>query len=117
MMDPRARIQALLEGAQRLADAAQPLGQRLREQLAISTGLTPQGIEAALARCLETAPTGPEIAALLRNTKPTASAHVLLSANVFTAAHRAIAIALASSACRRIDSRRSSSLRTAGGSC
>jgi len=97
-MDARARISALLEGARRVADATHLLGQRLRSQLLLSTGLSAQGIEAALQRCLEINPTDAEIAALLRNAASAPRAHVLLSANAFTAAHRAIAIALASSA-------------------
>jgi len=98
----RARLEPLLESARSLADASTERGQRARERLIASSGLSPQGVDFALARCLEVAPNELEIAALIRSTPTAEVAHVLLSANVFVAAHRAIAIALASSARVRV---------------
>jgi len=93
----RARLEPLFASARSLADAGTERGQRARERLLASSGLSAQGVDFALARCLETAPDEAEIAALIRGTPSAQVAHVLLSANVFVAAHRAIAIALAAS--------------------
>ncbi|MEI9940814.1 MAG: acyl-CoA reductase [Pseudomonadota bacterium] len=93
----RARLEPLFESARSLADASTERGQRARERLIASSGLSAQGVDFALLRCLETAPDEAEIAALIRSTPSAQVAHVLLSANVFVAAHRAIAIALAAS--------------------
>jgi hypothetical protein len=94
--DRRARVERLLVAARRLADPADPLGQRARAVLPRSTGLTPAGVDYALTHCLETQPSEVELRALFAAVAPGARAHVLLSANVFVAAHRAIALALAS---------------------
>ena len=93
----RARLEALLESARTLADSTSARGEDARARLARSSGLSPEGIDFALARCLELAPSEPEISALFAVTPSSARAHVLLSANVFVAAHRAIALGLASS--------------------
>jgi hypothetical protein len=93
----RARLEPLFESARSLSDAASERGRHARERLAASSGLSAQGVDFALARCLEIAPEEAEIAALIRGTPSAQVAHVLLSANVFVAAHRAIAIALAAS--------------------
>jgi acyl-CoA reductase LuxC len=93
----RARVQRLLEAARRVADARDPLGARARERLQQSTGLSAPGIELAFARSLETQPSEAELAALLAQVEPAARAHVILPSNVFVAAHRALALALASS--------------------
>jgi len=94
----RARLEPLLASARSLREANSPRGQQARERLIRSTGLSAQGVEFALARCLEATPSEAEITALLLATPESNTAHVLLSANVFVAAHRAIAIGLASSA-------------------
>ena len=94
----RARLEPLFESARSLADATTERGQRARERLALSSGLSAQGVDFALRRCLEAAPDEAEIARLIRSTASAQVAHVLLSANVFVAAHRAIAIALSASA-------------------
>jgi hypothetical protein len=91
------RVTALLRSAARIARADDPLGRRARESLPASTGLSPAGVELALLRCFETAASAREIEELCRSTRPAARAHVLLSANVFTAALRAVAIGLAAS--------------------
>ena len=93
----RARLEPLFESARSLSDATSERGQRARERLVLSSGLSAPGVDFALQRCLETAPDEAEIAALIRSTPRAQVAHVLLSANVFVAAHRAIAIALAAS--------------------
>ncbi|HEY3254210.1 MAG TPA: acyl-CoA reductase [Polyangiaceae bacterium] len=94
----RARLEPLFAAARSIADASSEPGQRARERLIASSGLSPQGVDFALLRCLEIAPDEREIAALIRGTPSAQVAHVLLSANVFVAAHRAIAIALSASA-------------------
>jgi len=93
----RARLEPLFESARSLADASSDRGQRARERLVASSGLSAQGVDFALQRCLEIEPAEAEISALIRSTPSAQVAHVLLSANVFVAAHRAIAIALAAS--------------------
>jgi hypothetical protein len=100
MIDPdfqarRARLEPLLESARDIASPLSALGKRARERLLASTGLSPEGLNFALERCLESRPSEAELKALLASTPRSARAHVLLSANVFVAAHRAIAIALA----------------------
>jgi hypothetical protein len=93
----RARLEPLFESARSLLDAASERGKQARERLVLSSGLSAEGVDFALSRCLEIAPNEAEIAALIRGTPTAQVAHVLLSANVFVAAHRAIAIALAAS--------------------
>ena len=93
-----ARIERLLVAARRIADEDDTLGQRARDVLPAATGLTRASVEYALRNCLETEPSSAELAELCERTPPVPRAHVLLSANVFVAAHRAIAIALAASA-------------------
>ncbi|MET0792684.1 MAG: acyl-CoA reductase [Polyangiaceae bacterium] len=93
----RARLEPLLESARSLADAKSERGKQARARLLVSSGLSPEGVEFAIARCLEVAPEEREIEALIRSTATAQVAHVLLSANVFVAAHRAIAIGLAAS--------------------
>ena len=96
--DPRrARVERLLEAARRLADGASDAGQALRAHLLETTDLSAPGIELGISRCLETRPSPGEIAALLASTPEAPGSHVLLSANVFVAALRAIAIGVAAS--------------------
>lgn len=94
----RARVSLLLEAARLLSDSASAEGAALRRHLRDTTGLSAQNIEAGLSRCLEGAPSPAELDSLLASTPEAPSAHVLLSANVFVAALRALAIAVASSA-------------------
>jgi Acyl-CoA reductase (LuxC) len=93
----RARLDPVLDSARSLADASTERGQTARKRLLASSGLSPEGVDFAIARCLEIAPDEREIEALIRSTATAQVAHVLLSANVFVAAHRAIAIGLAAS--------------------
>ena len=93
----RLRLEPLFESARSLRDASSERGRAARERLRRSSGLSPEGVDFALQRCLESAPPEAEIAALIRATPKATRAHVLLSANVFVAAHRAIALGLAAS--------------------
>ncbi len=93
-----ARVERLVAAARRIADPADSLGKQARSLLPTSTGLSPEGVEYALSRCLETQPTWSELRKLCESAPQTPRAHVLLSSNVFVAAHRAIALALAASA-------------------
>ena len=102
MSDPelsvrRARLEPLLESARTLKAPGTERGRAARLRLVQSSGLTPQGLDFALDRCLESDPSERELEQLIRSTPTAQVAHVLLSANVFVAAHRAIAIALAAS--------------------
>lgn len=92
-----ARVERLVEAARRVADPSDVLGRSAREALPGATGLSREGVEFALTRCLETRPTWSELRRLCEAAPPAPRVHVLLSANVFVAAHRAIALALASS--------------------
>jgi hypothetical protein len=91
------RVRRLVEGARRLADPEDELGIAVRESLRSTTGLSPAGIEAGLRDSLETQPSGSELQALCASVAAAPRVWVLLSANVFVAAHRAIACALAAS--------------------
>ena len=94
---PRARVERLVAAARRIGDPGDPLGAEARSVFPRVTGLSPEGVALALERCLETAPLDAELTALIASVEPAPRAHVLLSANVFVAAHRAIALALAAS--------------------
>lgn len=104
--EARARVTALLGAARRLADPADELGRSARLALVTTTGLSPEGVEWGLRECLELSPSESELSALLASVRPAPAAHVLLPANVFVAAHRAIALALAQSAVVRVRSSR-----------
>jgi acyl-CoA reductase-like NAD-dependent aldehyde dehydrogenase len=96
------RVQRLLGAARRVADPRDALGARLRERLVESTGLSRGGIELALATSLEAEPSPGELRALLASVTPAPRAHVIAPSNVFVAAHRALALALAASADVRV---------------
>jgi hypothetical protein len=91
------RVRLLIAAARRLADPLDPLGVLARRELPSATGLSPEGVELALTRYLETNPSDEEVASLVRSVPAVPRAQVLLSANVFVAAHRALALALAAS--------------------
>lgn len=86
----------LLAGA-RLADANDNLGREARARLPSATGLSPASVSYALEHCLETSPGLAALEQLCLAAPEAPRAHVVLSANVFTAPLRAIALALASS--------------------
>ncbi len=89
------RLYALLEAAKKLADPQDPLGREARERLPETTGLSPAGVALALERHLEHRLHRGELASLVTRAERAPRSHVLLSANVFSAAFRAIALALA----------------------
>lgn len=98
MLEPRReRVEQLLDAARRLVARERPEGRALRRRLLETSGLSAEGIELGLARCLEVSPGSAELENLLASTPVSERAHVLLSGNVFVAALRAIAIGLASS--------------------
>lgn len=96
-MTARDRVERLLRAARTLADPTTELGRRARAELPETTRLSPEGVELALAECLEIQPTEAELTALAGSVRPAPRTLVLLPANVFVAAHRAIALALAAS--------------------
>lgn len=93
--------QRLLHALERAAlDIQRPdssLGRRARALLPESTGLSPEGIEYALGECFEAGAGRAALHQLCRAAPAAPRAWVQLSANVFTGAYRAIALALASS--------------------
>lgn len=92
-----ARIEALQRAARQIADPDHPRGREARDVLVRSTGLSPQGVDHALRNCLEHRASRATWSQLVKRQPACARAHVLLSANVFTAAFRAIGLALTQS--------------------
>jgi hypothetical protein len=83
--------------AARLADRDDPLGKEARRDLALTSGLSREGVELALTEHLEVAISGDDLASLLAAVDTAPRCQVILAANVGTAALRAIALALAAS--------------------
>ncbi|MFZ5893882.1 MAG: acyl-CoA reductase [Myxococcota bacterium] len=96
--EARARLEHLLAGARKLADPQDSLGREARVRLTRSSGLSAANVEWALTHALESHPSEEELEALAASVVESPRSHVLLSANVFVAAHRAIALALVASA-------------------
>ncbi|HTQ03857.1 MAG TPA: acyl-CoA reductase [Polyangiaceae bacterium] len=92
------RVRALVAAAARVADATSELGRRARRLLVESTGLSAENVAWGLEEALEIAPSDDDIHALSSSVTAARAAHVILPANVFVAAHRAIALGLAASA-------------------
>jgi len=100
------RVRALVAAARRVADGTSELGRRARALLVESTGLSAENVAWGLEEALETAASDAEIDGLVRTVtgRPQDAAdephgvHLILPANVFVAAHRAIALGLAASA-------------------
>lgn len=100
----RARLTPLLRLARRIREADDPLGRELRERLARSSPLSAAGVELALADHLEIEVSDTDLDAIVgwcgaraeAAAAPAPRCHVLLSAQVCTAALRAIALALVS---------------------
>jgi hypothetical protein len=90
-----ARVTAVVSAGRRVADAADPIGREARARLPGVTGLSPASVELALREHLETEPSAADLAELLGRAGEAARCHVVLSANVCTAALRAIALACA----------------------
>jgi hypothetical protein len=95
MTSAEARVRALCRAAARLADESDVLGRRARDVLPRTTGLSRENVVLALEEILEAFPSDAEIATLSSTVTPARRVHVVLAANVFVAAHRAIALALA----------------------
>ena len=97
----RPRVLRLLTAARRLADPEDELGRSARRALT-TTRLSPEGVEWALRECLEVSASDEELDALFGSVVSAPAAHVLLPANVFVAALRAIALALAQTGVVRV---------------
>lgn len=90
------RVRGWLDRLKPLASCSDPLGVLARRELPQVTGLSAQNVAWALENAFECHASDDEVRALVEATAPCSQAHVVLSANVFVAALRAIAIALAS---------------------
>lgn len=97
MSTAAARVARLL-AATRRAVAPGAARDALVRRLEQTTGLSRPNIQAALDECLELEPSPRELEALLASVQPAPRAHVILPSNVFVAAHRALALALAAAA-------------------
>jgi hypothetical protein len=97
-----ARVREVLVAARRLVDASDPLGRELRERLPAVTGLSPEGVELGLSRHVETTASDEDLAKLVARAESAPRVHVVLSANVFVGAVRALACAVASSSSVRV---------------
>jgi len=94
--DERARrVFAVLTAAARIADPRDPLGQEARRVLPDTTGLSAASVELGLRRHLETQVGAADLERLLSRAGSAPRVHVLLSANVFVGAVRAVALAVA----------------------
>ena len=97
-LDGRAvRIGRIVAIAGRVRDAADPLGIEARARLVDASGLSPEGVELALSECLETSASRDDVARLIRRAGEAPTTWVVASANVCTAAVRAVALAVATS--------------------
>jgi len=90
-----ARVRHFLDCARVLKDSAHRLRQVALAALPADTGLSPENVAWALDNALEVDASNTELELLCARTPTCERAHVLLSANVFVAALRAIAIGLA----------------------
>lgn len=86
-----ASIRALVDAARRLVDDRQSI----IPAIADATGLSPEGVDLALTKHLETNATDEEISKLEASTPKTSQVSVILAANVFVGALRAVAVARA----------------------
>ncbi len=93
--DRAERVRAVVRAGARVADPTDPLGKDARARLPEATGLSPESVELALAEHMETRPSSDDLRALLAGAGAAERCHVILSANVCTAALRALAIACA----------------------
>jgi hypothetical protein len=89
------RVRAVLAVAARAANPSDPLGDEARRALTSTSGLSAEGVELALSRHTETAIDDAGLASLLAWAGEAPRCHVVLSANVCTAAVRALALATA----------------------
>ena len=91
------RVRRAVALGRRIADSADPLGIEARRDLGVTSGLSPEGVELALAEHLEVEMSDTDLGSLLAAVEAAPRCHVLLAANVCTAALRAIALGLAAS--------------------
>lgn len=98
----RDRVRRLVAAARVLADPSSEPGRRLRSDLVANGPLSPEGVEFGLRHSLETDPSDEELDSLVVSVAPAERLWVVQSANVFVAAHRAIALALAASSDVRV---------------
>jgi hypothetical protein len=89
------RVQRAVALGARLADRDDPLGIEARRDLELTSGLSREGVELALTEHLETTIAADDLGSLLAAVEVASRCHVIASANVCTAALRAIALALA----------------------
>jgi len=89
------RVMALVRAARRLADARTPEGREVRSAMVRQGPLSEQGVDLALREHLELEPSTWETDALIEAAGDAEYVHVLLSANVFVGALRALALAVA----------------------
>jgi len=86
---------ALVRAARRLADARTPQGREVRSAMVRQGPLSAQGVDLALRDHLELEPSTSDTDALIEAAGDADYVHVLLSANVFVGALRALALAVA----------------------
>jgi len=96
-LSARQRVDRLLLAAHKAAAQGTRARRELVDRLLHTSGLSRPGIEWALEHCLELTPSEAELSALVQGVLPARRAHVILPANVFVAAHRALALALSAS--------------------
>lgn len=101
-----ARVRAALAVAKRIANADDLLGIRARARLIELGDLSREGVELALSEHLETTATEAEIASFVGRAEEAAHCAVILSANVCTAALRALAFGLATAPLVRVKASR-----------
>lgn len=89
------RVLRVIEVGRRLADPNDSLGMEARRDLLPTSGLSLPGVELALTQHLETDPDLRSLHLLLATIGSAPRCHVILAANVCTAALRAIALAVA----------------------
>jgi hypothetical protein len=90
-----ARVERVIAAGRRAADPSDPLGREARAALEATSGLSPEGVALVLRDHLETHPDPAHIEALLDAAGDAPRCHVVLAANVCTAALRALAVATA----------------------
>lgn len=92
--DQAARAFALARAAELIADGSTEIGKRARRELPEETGLSPENVDLALLFSLEHEASRATILQLGARLPSSERSHVLLSANVFVAAYRAILIGI-----------------------
>lgn len=94
-MDSVFRVQRVIEATRRVAEQVLRDDGGLCTSLVSATHLSREGVELAVREHLETEPSEEEVHSLVASAGRAGAAHVVLSANVFTAGARALALAVA----------------------